>query len=179
MAARYAPDTASSSVYTGAEGWNAVKVYALTTPTVALTSTATAGTISYKDSITFTATVTASGAKPTGKVNFLDGTAQIGSGNLNSGGVGTYSTTTLIAGKHSITASYAGDTNYTPATSNAVSITVKQYRSLGQLGGSGGNHLWDSAGLGATRRHCLRARQVCLHSGSRLCSWCGFAETDG
>ena len=126
LAARYAPDTASSSVYTGAEGWNAVKVYALTTPTVALTSTATAGTISYKDSITFTATVTASGAKPTGKVNFLDGTEQIGSGNLNSGGVGTYSTTTLIAGKHSITASYAGDTNYTPATSNAVSITVKQ-----------------------------------------------------
>jgi len=61
---------------------------------------------------------------PTGTVNFLDGSTQIGSGSLNGSGVATFSTSTLAAGTHSITAVYGGDSNFTGSTSTAASIVV-------------------------------------------------------
>ena len=82
----------------------------------------TASTSIYGGSVTFTATVT-SGA--TGTVTFLDGTTTLGTGTINNGQA-TYSTPGLAAGSHSITAVYAGDTNYTGSTSSAVSQTVNQ-----------------------------------------------------
>ena len=92
------------------------------TPTVKLASSAsyiTSGT-----SVTFTATLTGSGVKPTGTVTFLDGTTKLGTGTLNGSGVATFATTTLAVGKQSITASYGGDGNYITATSTAVTVTV-------------------------------------------------------
>ena len=79
-------------------------------------------------SVTFTATVAAASpgsGTPTGTVNFLDGTTTIGSGTLNSSGEATFSTSTLTVGTHSITAVYAGDTNFTTSTSTAVSQVVQ------------------------------------------------------
>ena len=73
--------------------------------------------------MTFTATVAAVSpgtGTPTGTVNFFDGATQIGTGTLNSSGVATFSTSTLSVGTHSITAVYAGDTNFTTSTSTAV-----------------------------------------------------------
>jgi hypothetical protein len=80
-------------------------------------------------SVTFTATVAAVApgmGTPTGTVNFLDGTTQIGTGTLNSSGVATFITSTLSVGTHSITAVYAGDTNFTTSTSSALSQVVNQ-----------------------------------------------------
>ena len=72
------------------------------------------------DSVTFTVTVT-SGA--TGTVTFKDGSTTLGTGPINSGQA-TYSTSSLTAGSHSITAVYEGDSYYATSTSNAVAQVV-------------------------------------------------------
>jgi len=92
------------------------------TPTIGLTSSATS--IAKGSSVTFTATLTGPVATaPSGTVNFLDGTATLGTGTLNSG-VAAYSTSNLTTGKHNITAKYAGDGNYLTVTSSVTSITI-------------------------------------------------------
>jgi sugar lactone lactonase YvrE len=73
----------------------------------------------YGSPVTFTATVTsAATVGATGTVNFLDNGVQIGAGTL-SGNPATaqYQTSTLTVGAHPITVVYAGDSNYTAATS--------------------------------------------------------------
>jgi hypothetical protein len=76
--------------------------------------------------VTLSATVTpASGTTaPTGGVAFMDGASTLGSGNLDAAGMATYSTSSLAAGTHSITASYGGDSGYSASTSTAVSLTI-------------------------------------------------------
>ena len=78
-------------------------------PAVALTFSA--NPVFAQNPITLTASVTASGTAPTGTVTFLDGTTSIGTDTLNSSGSSTLSVNTLTVGSHTITASYAGDTN--------------------------------------------------------------------
>ncbi len=77
----------------------------------------------YGQSVTFTATVTPSTA--TGSVTFKDGSTTIGSGQL-SGGVASFSTSTLTAVSHAITAAYGGDTNYLTSTSDPVLQNVNK-----------------------------------------------------
>jgi hypothetical protein len=91
---------------------------------VSLTSSAS-GSINAGANVTFTATIVpaAGTAAPTGNVIFQDGTTQLGAIAL-SGGTAAYSTTTLTAGNHSITAAYSGDANYASATSGVVTQAV-------------------------------------------------------
>jgi autotransporter-associated beta strand protein len=79
----------------------------------------------YGSSLTFTSTVTGSGATPTGTVTFFDGASAIGTATLSSG-VATLSVTKLsVAGSpHSITAVYNGNASYTHTTSSALSQTI-------------------------------------------------------
>jgi uncharacterized repeat protein (TIGR01451 family) len=63
-------------------------------------------------SVTFTATVTGSGTTPTGTVTFMDGSTTLATVALNSSGSAAYTTSALLAGSQSITASYSGDNNY-------------------------------------------------------------------
>ena len=74
----------------------------------------------YSMLVTFTATLT-SGA--TGNVTFYDGGTAIGAGVI-SGTTATFSTTALLAGSHSITASWAGNSDFIGATSSAIPQTV-------------------------------------------------------
>ena len=60
--------------------------------------------------VTFTATVTSTPDTPTGTVSFFDGTTLLGSAALSSG-TASYTTASLAAATHSITAVYSGDTN--------------------------------------------------------------------
>jgi hypothetical protein len=94
------------------------------TPTVTVTGAPNPSGVG--QSVTFTAVLTATlgAAAPTGTVTFLDGTTTLGTGTLNTSGVATFTTSTLAAGAHSITASYGGDSNYTSATSTAVTQQV-------------------------------------------------------
>ena len=82
-------------------------------------------------SVTFTASVAATGGSgtPTGTVDFYDGNTWLGSGTLVAGGMGaqaTFATASLALGSHSITAVYAGDANYSGSGSPAVTETVQQ-----------------------------------------------------
>jgi hypothetical protein len=99
-----------------------------------LTATTTVLTSSVNPSkpgqaVTFTATVTAQPGfdkgPPTGTVSFLDGATKVGNSPLNGSGVATLTTSTLPLGTNSITATYSGDTNFSPSTSPALQQLVQ------------------------------------------------------
>ena len=90
-------------------------------PSIALGSSANPSPLT--DSVTFTATVSSSLGTPSGTVDFYDGATLLGSGTLASG-IATNTTSALIAGSHSITAVYAGDSNFVSVTSSALSLAV-------------------------------------------------------
>jgi len=80
----------------------------------------------YGSPVTFTATVTSNASvAPTGVVNFMDGSTQIGTSTLTgTTGVATYTTSSLAAGTHPITAVYKGSPNNGPGTSAPIVQTV-------------------------------------------------------
>jgi hypothetical protein len=88
--------------------------------------TASATQVTAGQSVTFTATVApqSGGSVATGTVTFLDGSTSLGTAQLNASGVATLSTTALVAGSNSITASYGGDAKNSSSTSAAVTVSV-------------------------------------------------------
>src|SRR5207247_2342386 len=96
----------------------------------------------FGQSVTFSATVApvpSGSGVPTGIVTFKDGANTLGTGTLStSGGVttATFATGSLSKGSHSITAAYAGDTNFSSGTSPAVTQTVNQASSSTALASS-------------------------------------------
>ena len=73
-----------------------------------------------------TATVTGNGAIPGGLVTFHDGSASLGSAPVSASGAASLTTNTLAPGLHSVTASYGGDVNDSPATSAALAQDIGQ-----------------------------------------------------
>ena len=101
----------------------AIETFSMTiapaTPTVELD--ATSDSIAYGTLETFFAYLPSAA---TGTVTFYNnGNIFLGSGTV-SGGVATFSISTLAVGSYSITAAYSGDSNYSPATSSAESLSV-------------------------------------------------------
>ena len=85
---------------------------------------------SYGQQVVLTATLQTSPTNvgsltPTGNVTFKDGGTTIGTVAVT-GGVATFNTTTLAVGTHSITASYAGDTNFLASASPALGVIVSK-----------------------------------------------------
>jgi hypothetical protein len=79
--------------------------------------------------VTFTATVAANGSgagKPGGSVTFKDGTTVLGLGTVDGAGQATFTTSSLSADTHSITAQYSGDGNFSSSTSAALNQLVNQ-----------------------------------------------------
>jgi hypothetical protein len=101
---------------------NYTQVVERATPVVVLMSSAR--TVPWGTSVSFTARLTGSGAPPSGIVTFRNGASQLGVGTLNNSGIATYTIGTLGAGSYPITAAYEGDSNYVPATSSALAISV-------------------------------------------------------
>ena len=101
--------------------------------TFAVKSISTATTVipsvnpsAYGQSVTFTATVSAAvGGAPTGTVTFRDGATVLGAGAL-SGGHAVFTTNALLAGSHSITASYSGGGNDLASSSPTLLETVNK-----------------------------------------------------
>jgi uncharacterized protein (TIGR03118 family) len=74
--------------------------------------------------VTLTTTMTSAGGTPTGEIKFLDGDTVIGTARLNAAGVATFTTSTLAAGAHSLSASYAGDGSFAGSASTPLSTTI-------------------------------------------------------
>jgi hypothetical protein len=120
-----------TAVYGGDANFNpstSAAVVVTVNPVVATTTALTASptTALTAVSIGLSATVTpASGTvTPTGTATFYDGATSIGTGTLDSSGVATFSTTSLAAGSHSITATYGGNAAFAASTSSAVTVTI-------------------------------------------------------
>ena len=58
------------------------------------------------------------GGTPTGSVDFYDGATLLGSGQLDGGGVASFTTSQLAVGDHTMSAAYEGDSNFTSSTSS-------------------------------------------------------------
>ncbi len=97
---------------------------ALPVPTTTSLSSSAATTV-YGQSVTFTATVSASVGTPGGVVTFFDGITQVGTGTL-SGGVATLTTDALTVGSHTIVASYLGEGLFTSSSDATASVTVNK-----------------------------------------------------
>lgn len=98
------------------------------TTTLALTANPTSST--YGQSVVLTATLNPStlGALTTSgeTVTFKNGASTLGTGAFNSLGVATLTLTTLPVGTDSLTAVYAGDTDFLASTSSTVSFVVSK-----------------------------------------------------
>jgi len=95
--------------------------------TTKLTKNTTAPIV-FGQSVTFTATlapVSPGAGTPSGTVSFMNGSTVLGTATV-SGGVATFTTTSLTAGADSVTAVYSGDTDFTTSTSSGVKQTVNQ-----------------------------------------------------
>ncbi len=91
-----------------------------------ITTVTSSGSPAYVgQAVTFSAVVTSTyGAIPNGElVTFYDSSAAIGTANTN-GGAATFTTSTLNAAVHSITATYAGDSSFQPSTSKIFKQTI-------------------------------------------------------
>jgi hypothetical protein len=91
-----------------------------TPSTIALT--APASTLLFGAPLTFTATVTGTGA--TGWVVFTDGGAVVSTVQLNGSGVAAFTDSALSAGTHSIGANYQGDQNFAASSATPLLINV-------------------------------------------------------
>jgi uncharacterized protein (TIGR03118 family) len=74
--------------------------------------------------VTLTASINSAGGIPTGQIVFHDGNTSLGTSPLDGAGVAVLRINTLVAGAHSITASYAGDEKFDVSTSAAITINV-------------------------------------------------------
>ncbi len=90
------------------------------TPTLSMATSGSPST--YGAPVAFTATISSG---PTGSVAFCDGGVPIGTGTIN-GTTATLTTSSLIAGSHTITASWPGNSNYGAVTSGAITQVVNQ-----------------------------------------------------
>jgi hypothetical protein len=83
---------------------------------------------SYGTAVTFSAAVTSgSSVAPTGTVKFFDGSTQIGTATIaGTGGVATFTSSSLASGSHNITGAYQGSSNSGPATSAPMAQVVNK-----------------------------------------------------
>jgi hypothetical protein len=109
-----------NSSYTTAQSTALSQLVNPATMSLALSDSATA-TINFGDSVTFTVAVTPASA--TGNVTFSDGSTILGSAAITNGQA-VYTTSSLDAGTHSITASFAADGNFLATTSTVLTATV-------------------------------------------------------
>jgi Bacterial Ig-like domain (group 3)/Protein of unknown function (DUF1573)/Beta-propeller repeat len=112
----------------GPGGGSSSLAFAIVPPVTApmtsvVTLTSSANPVLVQNPVTFTASVSTSA---TGTISFVDGVTPLGSAAI-ANGIASYTTSSLAAGSHSITAIYSGDANFSTATSNALSEVVEDF----------------------------------------------------
>ena len=102
---------------------SAVGVTAIVATSTALTAAPNPAV--FGQSVTFTATVTpAPTGTPGGTVSFYSGSTLLGTGDVNSSGVATFTSSSLAAGELSITAVYSGNAAASASTSGEMGLEV-------------------------------------------------------
>ena len=126
-----------TAVYQGDSSYltstSASLVETISLATTGLTLASPASPVDVGTTVTFTTILTSNGVAPTGALTLHDGSAVIATQNVTNTGTITFSISTLALGTHTLTAVYAGDANNSPATSNAITITVQQAASSTSL----------------------------------------------
>jgi len=124
------PGTASASVSFAGDanhtGSNASANFTINQSSTTTALTATPNPADFGQSVSMKATVTpvAPGAgTPTGKVTFQDGTTALATVSM-SNAAATFTTSSLAAGTHNLTASYSGDSNFIKSTSAVLAEQV-------------------------------------------------------
>ena len=93
---------------------------------VAVTLTGVPNPVFLKDPITFTATATPVSGTATGSMLFLDGSTPLATVPM-SGGVASFTTSSLTLGLHNIIAVYSGDAVFATVTSAPLSVLVEEF----------------------------------------------------
>ncbi|WP_419804938.1 FG-GAP-like repeat-containing protein [Terriglobus sp.] len=96
-----------------------------TTPVVTLSISATQ--VIPGTAITLAAKIAGTNGIPTGAVTFADGSTSLGQVALDANGQAMFTTSSLGAGQHSLTATYAGDTRFNGTASSAVVTSVVDF----------------------------------------------------
>lgn len=120
-----------TAIYSGDANFNTSTSPALT-QTVNKANTSTMLTVNQNQAaigqtLTFTATVSAVAPGegiPTGIVNFMDGATSIGNASINGSGQAILNAALTITGNRTISAVYAGSTNFNGSNSNSVNVFV-------------------------------------------------------
>jgi len=107
------------------ESANSGEASVIPAPLVSTTTLASSlGSTGAYGAVTFSATVTGSGAIATGALTFKDGSNVLGTATLNGSGVATFTTSTLAVGSHALSASFPGDATYAASISAGFGYTV-------------------------------------------------------
>jgi subtilisin family serine protease len=118
ITARYTGDNKTSAATSPV----LIQTVARPSASISLVLTAGANPASIGTALTFTASVAPVSA--TGSVIFFDGSTAISSSVPLSSGAASFTTSTLGAGSHTITAQYSGDANFSGSTSPALVVNV-------------------------------------------------------
>ena len=137
-----------TAVY-GGDGNYTVSTSVATPQTVNPASTTTAltvtpGSTTYGQSVTLTATiavVSPGAGSLTGSVEFFDGSTLLGT-TILSGNLATFSTMSLTAGSHQLSAQYFNDPNFSPSTSSAATVAVSMANTTTSLSSSAGSAVY-------------------------------------
>jgi hypothetical protein len=123
--------------------------------TTGLTLASPASPVDVGTTVAFTASLTSNGVAPTGTLTLYDGSAAIGTQNVTNTGTFNFSITMQAVRTYTLQAKYAGDSNSSPATSNAITIIVQQAATTTSLTTSAststvGQNLTLTAGVAST-----------------------------
>src|SRR5208283_673618 len=98
-------------------------ITALTSTTTTLAASPNPARVLQTVSLTATVAPVPTGS-PLGTVSFYNGATLIGTGDLSSSGVASFSTTSLPVGVDNLTAIYSGNVAFAPSTSNVIPETI-------------------------------------------------------
>lgn len=124
---------ALSTAYGGDQNFAPARAQLIQTVTNAATQvtlTPSANPSQYGQPLTLTAAVVSNGGVASGPVAFTDGGTQIGVTQLGPSGIGTFATSTLAPGVHTVTATYEGDGKASGSVSAPITVAVKQSTAL-------------------------------------------------
>ena len=123
--------TINNTNYTGSASGTLI----IDTAATAVSVTSSANPVVLMNSLSLTAIVTSAAGTPPGEISFFDGTTLLGSATVSSG-VATFTTATLTAGSHSITATYTASVDFAVSSSSVLALSVVDL-TVGTTGGSG------------------------------------------